>query len=151
MHSCQDMMASLSCLVKSMGALLKCACRADKASAAPFGINWDESKLLLPCRETASLLLCSINFDPDTIRSRLRELAFLNSAATINFKASKASQAPTDGASQNSSRKALKNGKKGQAEVKPHLHHAERVKGQETSAVVTLRRLAALVTLCAAL
>ena len=79
-------------------------------------------------------LLCSINFEPDTIRSRLRELAFLNSAATINFKASKASQEPADGASQNSSRKAQK-GKKGRAEVKPHLYCAERAKGQKLSAV----------------
>eukprot|EP00891_Asterochloris_glomerata_P001635 jgi/Astpho2/1635/fgenesh1_pm.00030_%23_3_t len=58
-----------------------------------------------------------VNFDPDTIRSRLRELAFLNSAATINFKAGKASQAPADGASQNISRKAQKSGKRGQAEA----------------------------------
>ena len=29
---------------------------------------------------------CSATFDPDTIRSRLRELAFLNSRATIFFR-----------------------------------------------------------------
>ena len=32
---------------------------------------------------------CSATFDPDTIASRLRELAFLNNAATIRFKATK--------------------------------------------------------------
>ena len=85
-------------------------------------------------------LLCRVNFDPDTIRSRLRELAFLNSAATINFKAGKASQAPADGASQNISRKAQKSGKRGQAEVRLHFHHAERAKGQRISAAVTPRQ-----------
>lgn len=30
---------------------------------------------------------CSVHFEPDTIVARLRELAFLNSAATINFRA----------------------------------------------------------------
>ena len=33
------------------------------------------------------LLCCSASFEPDTIVARLRELAFLNSAATINFRA----------------------------------------------------------------
>lgn len=46
---------------------------------------------------------CSATFDPDTIASRLRELAFLNNAATIRFKATKpvskgkASAAKTNG------------------------------------------------------
>lgn len=31
--------------------------------------------------------MCSATFDPETIASRLRELAFLNNAATIRFKA----------------------------------------------------------------
>lgn len=30
---------------------------------------------------------CSVSFEPDTIAARLRELAFLNSSATINFRA----------------------------------------------------------------
>lgn len=34
-----------------------------------------------------------MTFDPDTIASRLRELAFLNNAATIRFKANKQSRA----------------------------------------------------------
>lgn len=46
---------------------------------------------------------CSATFDPDTIASRLRELAFLNNAATIRYKATKpvskgkASAAKTNG------------------------------------------------------
>ena len=34
--------------------------------------------------------MCSITYDPDTIRTRLRELAFLNSTATIKFRATEA-------------------------------------------------------------
>ena len=55
------------------------------------------------------LLCCSATFDPDTIASRLRELAFLNNAATIRFKAAKAgskgkaSTAQTNGSSAASS------------------------------------------------
>ena len=41
--------------------------------------------------------LCSISMDAKTIRTRLQELAFLNSKATIWFKASPAGQASANG------------------------------------------------------
>jgi len=37
--------------------------------------------------------LCRATFDPDTIASRLRELAFLNNAATIRYKATQKGRA----------------------------------------------------------
>lgn len=39
------------------------------------------------CLAPAPSMPCRATFDPDTIRSRLRELAFLNSRATIFFRA----------------------------------------------------------------
>ncbi|DBA95548.1 TPA: hypothetical protein ACH3X3_013403 [Trebouxia sp. C0006] len=40
-----------------------------------------------------TIFTSGVTFDPDTIASRLRELAFLNNAATIRFKANKQSRA----------------------------------------------------------
>lgn len=64
---------------------------------------------MYPTACTDILFCCSATFDPDTIASRLRELAFLNNAATIRFKAdkpggkAKASTAQTNGSSAASS------------------------------------------------
>lgn len=56
---------------------------------------------------------CSATFDPDTIRSRLRELAFLNSRATIYFRAvepAKGSASKRASSSSSSSEAAAANG-----------------------------------------
>ena len=49
---------------------------------------------------------CSATFDPDTIANRLRELAFLNNAATIRFKAAKSASKRKAGAAKTNGSKA---------------------------------------------
>ena len=51
----------------------------------------------LQMNHCACMFLCSISMDAKTIRTRLQELAFLNSKATIWFKASLAGQASAKG------------------------------------------------------
>jgi DNA gyrase subunit B len=46
---------------------------------------------------------CRATFDPDTIRSRLRELAFLNSRASIFFRALDGKKAPASSSNGSSS------------------------------------------------
>ena len=50
--------------------------------------------------DAMNMRACSAAFDADTVRQRLRELAFLNSAATIHFRVVEpaASGSPTNGA-----------------------------------------------------
>lgn len=55
---------------------------------------------------TGTLTVCSATFDPDTIVSRLRELAFLNNAATIRFKAAKPASKRKAGAAKTNGSKA---------------------------------------------
>ena len=52
--------------------------------------NWMPHVISFSIHHTYVLLLCSAIYDPDTIRTRLRELAFLNSTATIKFRATEA-------------------------------------------------------------
>ena len=66
---------------------------------------------ILPLRNTLltltlTLTACSATFDPDTIASRLRELAFLNNAATIRFKAAKPATKRRAGAAKTNGSKA---------------------------------------------
>lgn len=53
-------------------------------------------KLTPALRPSHPLGNCSATFDPETIRSRLRELAFLHSAATIHFRVRGAKGVPEE-------------------------------------------------------
>ena len=84
----------------SLASIEQCASTAAPVCSSSLG---PDATICVPACLPACLPGCRATFDPDTIRSRLRELAFLNSRASIFFRALDGKKAPASSSNGSSS------------------------------------------------